>query len=458
MGEEADGKDGENGSDGDGGQWELTPTTESDWNAVFNLPWLKSMEPEDGNPFEGQIGASIKVKALNITDDTVIMFNDIEIEPDSRNVTDGTFIFTVPEGLSGGRFSVTLRLMGVNSEVFSNTVDFRVLPHLSYISPANGLPGTTITLKGTGFANGAQVVFGDTTFPANYINNTQLEITLPGYEGLSIKPGIKGVKVINPDGKISAEGKPFVFTLDIQVRIKAWRVYPEFVATGSGIVKPDPGPKRTESEIRKIFEEGTTLSKIFKNANIVINLDQEVGQAVVRADWGSKWPGPDGRLDDNIDIITARDDYGNYLHYDEGAINFYFVRDIDEWGTIAYAYQSSLSQINNFAIFQDTIYKDRAIMLDKKKDSYKERMRQVAAQQIGHILGLPHVCHIETYGLQGATTFNRQCSKSEGDHIYLMYPPEFNLSYPHLASDGGLLLTEAEIKIVRKFARLFHNP
>lgn len=422
-----DGASGTNGATGPAGSFKLQPITLSDWNALFNQPWIVRLEP-----WEGLAGAAVHAVARNITSDTVVIFDGIEITPTARDLVTGTLDFTVPTTASGGLNSVQLRLMGINGQLFSNTVSFRVKPELNAVTPNNGVPGTPIRLEGRGFASGAQVRFGGTTFPCTFVSGTVLSFTLPDHESIGMPAGTKDVQVVNPDGRESGI-LTFELTLDIKVRVKAWRVFPDLWVGGGGGFG-GPGPGRDVDDVRDIFMESDTAGQVWAGHNIILEFDPNVGVAVVPADWAESWPIENVTKSENEDVLKAVDSAGNFLHFDPGAVNFYFVSDIDDWTTHAYTYRGSSSSRQEFVIFEDT-----PLLTDWEE-------AHVAAHELGHVLSLPHVCDDDSAG----TTFGRTCSQ-DYDRDFLMYPST------NFWTDEGNTVTVEEAKNARKAARLWHN-
>lgn len=66
---------------------------------------------------------------------------------------------------------------------------------LATINPATGPQGTTVVLRGSGFQNGAAVVFGTTQVSATFVDSNTLQATVP-----ILVPGSVRVSVKNPDG------------------------------------------------------------------------------------------------------------------------------------------------------------------------------------------------------------------------------------------------------------------
>jgi len=66
---------------------------------------------------------------------------------------------------------------------------------LATVSPAAGTPGTTVTLRGSGFENGASVAFGRMQVSATFVDSNTLQATVP-----TLPPGPVQVAIKNPTG------------------------------------------------------------------------------------------------------------------------------------------------------------------------------------------------------------------------------------------------------------------
>jgi hypothetical protein len=66
---------------------------------------------------------------------------------------------------------------------------------IGHVSPVTGPPGTAITLRGSGFQNGATVMFGAAPAATTFIDASNLSAAVP-----TLAPGVIRITVKNPDG------------------------------------------------------------------------------------------------------------------------------------------------------------------------------------------------------------------------------------------------------------------
>jgi hypothetical protein len=430
---------GANGPRGDDGQLELQPITLSDWNAEFNHPWIVRLEP-----WSAAAGTSVQLGGRNFTANTVVLLEGSDVVPSRIDVIAGTLDFAIPETAKGGLLSVQLRVPGVSGNLYSNLVHLRVVPTLSKLYPSSGVPGTRLTLSGSGFAPGAQVRFDDTSLPADYVGGSELAVDLPDHENIGVAAGAHPVHVVNPDGSASGVLN-FQLSLDIHVRVKAWRVVsdpPEFTydTTQERWV-----PFRWAWDDEHVLDVLTVDDKpadAWTPHQIVLDVDPNVGVAAVPADWAFSWP-PSASFRENEKVVTDKDSAGN-SHFDPGAVNIYFVEDIADFSTRAFTFLGAEGPRDSppFSLVDDgrqkfIIYQDSALVTGWEQ-------AHVAAHELGHVFGRPHVC-----GNEPGVTFGRPCEDSDCD--FLMYPKT------NPWTDEGNTLSFEEARLARRVARLWHG-
>jgi hypothetical protein len=244
--------------------------------------------------------------------------------------------------------------------------------------------------------------------------------------------GAKDVQLVNPDGRAS-NTLTFELELLVRVRVKAWRVFPEIILGGGGSGDPFAIEGHARN-IRNLFETTGSPRDVFLPHNVSLELDDEIERAIFPVDVGRAFPRGLPR-DEQLAIIQATDDDGNFRHFDPGAINFYFVEAIDDFSTHAFTFRGTETERSEFVIFQDNVF---SLSLWE--------MAHVASHEVGHVLGLPHVCDDDPAG----TTFARVCSEGS-DSRFLMYPKTSAV----IGEDN--VVTELEGRTVRRVARLWHN-
>ena len=144
-------------------------------------------------PTNGAAGTIVKITGTNFTGASAVTFNGIPAT--SFTVTNNNTIGAIaPAGVTSGIISVTTPLGTVNSSRL-----FYVAPTVTDFTPTHGLPGTSVTITGTSFANASAVAFNgipaasfvvtnNTTLSAVVSNNTTtgpITVTAPGGTGQS---------------------------------------------------------------------------------------------------------------------------------------------------------------------------------------------------------------------------------------------------------------------------------
>ena len=166
-------------------------------------------------------------------------------------------------------------------------------------------------------------------------------------------------------------------------------MFPDIWVGGGGLFG-GPGPDRDEDDVRDVLIASDNPADTWTPHRIVLQADPNVGVAVVPADWAESWPRDGVTFAENEAVIMETDASGAFTHFDPGAVNFYFSDDIDDRTTHAYTYRGGETRRQGFVIHEDTP------LLSDWEEAH------VAAHELGHVFGLPHVC-----GDQLEVTFGR---------------------------------------------------
>lgn len=363
---------------------QILPITEEQWLQEFNKPHILTL-----NVYEAEPGETVQITGQNfdVSIDRVY-FDGVNIGP----VASGTQAsFTVPLDSEGGYHPVVIRPAGVTDRR-SNRAMLRVLPKLDEIAPGTRwLENQSITLTGLAFRPGLQVLAEDRSVsPANAfslpvigVSRTAINVQVPG----GFLGGLRGVRRIvvhNPDGGRSRDERVTRISDTIVIRCAAFRV----VGTTAGV-----GTTRNAADIANLFNEGAvnSISIPWLQARIVFRLVQPVADVTMADNSANIWPGLSATTDTNL-FNTA----GGVL----GALNFFFVRDVDI--STAYAY------FGGGPLF----------IGDEGGPLGPVDWQQVVAHEVGHALCLRHMC--DGAGEGPGTFLERACE--DGDEAFLMYP------------------------------------
>ncbi len=436
------GPPGNSGQTGRDGQISFTPISIDQWNAAFHFPFLLRLEPALGPP-----GTKVHVVAKNLTTLASLTFDRLDVGA-SIDVPHDTADFTVPPGIAGGLKAVIMSVpqLGTGPGVpgltygMSNTVDFRVTPKLAGISPASGVPGQELVLTGDGFADGVQARFGGLALPLTRVDARTAKLTLPAWEDIGLPAGVQKVQVINPDA-FTSEEIDFTLSLEYVVRMKAWRVYADgFVAGGGGLGGGPLGTGRDTSEIHNLLVDDTYSPRnTWLPFGIRLELDPVIEDAFLPSPWGDGSVPLDGNP---VAATLSSPGPGGRSYVDNGAINFYFVSDIDDASTYAFT-QVKFGKQPPYVVYEDTA------------SLSTEREAKVASHEVGHALRLPHVCSRGPDAQDpSTTTFGRFCktpASESADREYLMYPQLDFISH------NGTTITVQEAIVARHAAIELHG-
>jgi hypothetical protein len=149
-------------------------------------------------PASGPAGTTVTLTGTDFTGATAVMLNGVAVA--GFTVVDAaTSTFEVPAGATSGFITVTTPGGSATSPgTFTVTVP-NPAPTLASLAPATVIAGNenfTLTVNGTGFVNGASVLFNGIALPTTLVSPTQLTVTVPG--NAVATAGTYAVTVTNP--------------------------------------------------------------------------------------------------------------------------------------------------------------------------------------------------------------------------------------------------------------------
>jgi len=177
---------------------------------VFSLsPTISSLNPP--SVAAARISFALFVSGSNFVTSSVVNFNGTPQATSYHGPSLLTTEITTDEIASPGTASITVTTPpnGVPGGGTSNTATLTITPAnahpaIATISPASataGGPGFTLTVNGSGFAQGSQANFNLNDVPTTFVNSTQLTAAIPA-SAIAIA-GNPYVIVTNPDGFVS---------------------------------------------------------------------------------------------------------------------------------------------------------------------------------------------------------------------------------------------------------------
>ena len=387
----ARGADGSNGFTGDAGPGvvedaiQILPITDEQWQEEFNRPHILDVDPDEVEP-----GQTVQIRGQNFIPGTHrVYFDGFNVGP-VTSTTQASFV--VPTTSEGGYHPVVIRNPS-DAAQRSNRVMLLVVPVLDAIPAGTRfVENQNITLTGLAFKTGLQLLAEDRSvspaasfaLPVIGVTRTAINAQIPGGFLGSLR-GVRRLVVRNPEGGTSRAQRVARISDTIVVRCAAFRV------TGT---TPGIGTTRSAADITNLFIEGAvnSLSIPWAPARIVFRLVQPVATINVADDIANLWP----IIDTPTDTTTFNNAPGVL-----GALNFFFVRDVNI--ATAYAY------FGGGPIFVG----------DEGSPLGLVDFQQVVAHEIGHALCLRHQCD-GSGGEPPGTFFDRDCE--DGDEAFLMYP------------------------------------
>jgi hypothetical protein len=166
--------------------------SEDAWDDLLTRPWLSEVSPTHAFP-----GDTLTLRGSRITANDTVFFGGSPT-PHTINA-DESVSMTVPLTSIGGEKVIYIRRADTTE---SNRISAYVKPQLEPLVGALN-PGSTITLTGRAFRNGASALINGGAFPATTVNATRLTFVMPNTSGDGSAASSVTVQVRNPDGLVS---------------------------------------------------------------------------------------------------------------------------------------------------------------------------------------------------------------------------------------------------------------
>ncbi|MDZ7640138.1 MAG: hypothetical protein U5J83_18115 [Bryobacterales bacterium] len=166
-------------------------------------PTLTVLNPNTAEA--GSASFALTVTGTNFVAASVVLFDGEPLSPSASSATELTVTVPAASIATAGPKSVVVRNPG---NLDSNALTFTVTvppPTITQLNPNSAPAGSgeipAMIVTGTGFVNGAVVVFGSTGLATTFVSGTELRAVVPA--GLLAAPGQVLVSVRNPDSQVS---------------------------------------------------------------------------------------------------------------------------------------------------------------------------------------------------------------------------------------------------------------
>jgi hypothetical protein len=149
-------------------------------------------------PTSGLVGTTITLTGTNFTGATSVALNGVAVA--NFTVVDAaTITVVVPVGVTSGLIKVTTQGGTTTSTNAFTVLEPNPAPTIGSLAPATAVAGSgsfPLTVNGTGFVNGAEILFNGAILPTTLVSPTQLTATVP--PNAVTTAGIYAVTVTNP--------------------------------------------------------------------------------------------------------------------------------------------------------------------------------------------------------------------------------------------------------------------
>ena len=124
------------------------------------------------SPTAAPIGGAVTITGTNFTGATAVTFNGTAATFTVNSAT--SISTTVPVGATTGRIRVTNA-----GGTAQSSLNFKVQPVITNLTPTSGTPGNTVTITGTGFTGATRVRFGSLQTTYTVVSSTTITATVP---------------------------------------------------------------------------------------------------------------------------------------------------------------------------------------------------------------------------------------------------------------------------------------
>ena len=206
---------------------------------------ITSIFPDRGSVNGGEL---VIIKGTNFTGDTSVLFGGVLAF--SINIVDLNTIEAITPPHAQGLVDVTIQnafgsVTLTNGYLYEDSTPLP--PILAFVSPSQALPGTLLTLIGSNFQPGIQVLFGDVIAQnVIYLDSSTIQVLAPANP-----PGPISITLINPDGGEVTIPNAFVYGI------------PSPLAPIVRQVTPNSGPSSGENQVTILGENFTGTEVYF---------------------------------------------------------------------------------------------------------------------------------------------------------------------------------------------------
>lgn len=126
-------------------------------------------------PTSGPVGLKVTINGRGFQAQTKVLFGGRPVMADS--ISDSAIVFTVPARFQDG--AIVLRHPGSANDMVVGTFQVVAPPAIASFQPVSGPAGTRVTLGGSGFSPGDQVLMGQTPLAVAELTPTRVIVTIP---------------------------------------------------------------------------------------------------------------------------------------------------------------------------------------------------------------------------------------------------------------------------------------